>query len=68
MTLAIRRQPVLKLLIGALAVCHSIPGFCTSYLCKVYVQVIRTPLGADILFYYIIGTAWGIENRYLAGI
>lgn len=41
-----------------------------SYLCKAYVQIIRgTPLLVQIyFFYYIIGTAWGIENRYVAGI
>lgn len=41
-----------------------------SYLCKTYVQIIRgTPLLVQIyFFYYIIGTAWGVDNRYLAGI
>lgn len=40
------------------------------YLCDFYVKIIRgTPLIAQIyLFYYIIGTAWGIENRVVAGI
>ena len=40
------------------------------YLCDFYVKIIRgTPLIAQIyLFYYIIGTAWGIDNRVLAGI
>ncbi len=39
------------------------------YLCKGYVTVIRgTPLMMQIyLFYYIVGTAWGIENRFLSG-
>ncbi len=41
-----------------------------SYFCKTYVQLIRgTPLLVQIyFFYYIIGTAWGVDNRYLAGI
>ena len=40
------------------------------YLCDLYVKIIRgTPLIAQIyLFYYIIGTAWGVENRIVAGI
>ncbi|MBU4539936.1 amino acid ABC transporter permease [uncultured Acetobacterium sp.] len=41
-----------------------------SYFCKAYVQIIRgTPLLVQIyFFYYIIGTAWGVNNRYLAGV
>ena len=41
-----------------------------NYLCKIYVQIIRgTPLLVQIyFFYYVIGTAWGIDNRYMAGI
>ncbi|MDD4028500.1 MAG: amino acid ABC transporter permease [Caldisericia bacterium] len=41
-----------------------------QYFCKTYVQIIRgTPLLVQIyFFYYIIGTAWGINNRYIAGI
>lgn len=40
------------------------------YLCGIYVQFIRgTPLIMQIyLFFYIIGTAWGIENRFWAGV
>lgn len=40
------------------------------YLCDFYVKIIRgTPLIVQIyLFYYIIGTAWGVENRVVAGI
>lgn len=40
------------------------------YLCDFYVTIIRgTPLIAQIyLFYYIIGTAWGIQNRVVAGV
>ena len=40
------------------------------YLCDLYVKLIRgTPLLAQIyLFYYIVGTAWGVTNRVFAGI
>ncbi len=40
------------------------------YFCDFYVKIIRgTPLLAQIyLFYYIIGTAWGLNNRIVAGI
>jgi polar amino acid transport system permease protein len=40
------------------------------YLCNLYVKFIRgTPLMMQIyLFFYIIGTAWGIDNRFLAGV
>ena len=40
------------------------------YLCDVYVKLMRgTPLLAQIyLFFYIVGTAWGVENRVVAGI
>lgn len=40
------------------------------YLCDFYVKIIRgTPLIAQIyLFYYIIGTAWGVDNRVMAGV
>ena len=40
------------------------------YLCDLYVKLMRgTPLLAQIyLFFYIVGTAWGVENRLLAGI
>lgn len=40
------------------------------YLCDLYVKIIRgTPLIAQIyLFYYIIGTAWGVDNRIVAGV
>ncbi len=39
-------------------------------LCDLYVKIIRgTPLIAQIyFFYYIIGTAWGVSNKVLAGI
>ena len=40
------------------------------YLCDLYVKLIRgTPLLAQIyLFFYIVGTAWGVENRLVAGV
>ena len=40
------------------------------YLCDLYVKLVRgTPLLVQIyLFYYIIGTAWGIDNKAVAGI
>ena len=40
------------------------------YLCDFYVKIIRgTPLIVQVyFFYYIIGTAWGVENRVVAGI
>lgn len=40
------------------------------YLCRIYVTFIRgTPLIVQIyLFFYIVGTAWGVENRFLAGV
>ena len=40
------------------------------YLCDLYVKIIRgTPLIMQVyLFFYIVGTAWGIENRFLAGV
>ncbi len=62
---------VLSLLIGIpVAIgqdCRILP---LRYLCDTYVKLIRgTPLLAQIyLFYYIIGTAWGINNKVLAGI
>ena len=39
------------------------------YLCDIYVKFIRgTPLIMQIyLFFYIIGTAWGVTNRLIAG-
>lgn len=40
------------------------------YLCDFYVKIIRgTPLLAQIyLFYYIIGTAWGINDKFTAAV
>ena len=41
-----------------------------QYLAKVYLETIRgTPLLVQIIFfYYVIGTAWGVDNRVVAGI
>ena len=41
-----------------------------TYLARTYVEFIRgTPLLVQIyLFFYIIGTAWGVDNRYVAGV
>lgn len=62
-------------------ICSLVLGFATalgnrsrflplSYLCKTYVQFIRgTPLIMQIyLFFYIVGTAWGVTNRFLSGV
>lgn len=40
------------------------------YLASTYVEGVRgTPLLVQIyFFYYLIGTAWGLDNRYLAGL
>lgn len=60
-----------SLLIGVLAaIGQKTKVLIVNYLCKAYVQIIRgTPLLVQIyFFYYIIGTAWGINNRYIAGI
>lgn len=62
---------VISLLIGTLtAMGQNSRVLIINYLSKVYIQLIRgTPLLVQIyFFYYIIGTAWGINNRYLAGI
>ncbi len=41
-----------------------------SYFFRLYVLIIRgTPLLVQIFFfYYIVGTAWGVHNRYIAGV
>lgn len=62
---------ILSLMIGMItALGQKVNVLVIKYLCKIYVQIIRgTPLLVQIyFFYYIIGTAWGINNRYLAGI
>lgn len=62
---------VLSLLIGILSAagCSSSLLF-VRYLCSIYVKFIRgTPLIMQIyLFFYIVGTAWGVENRFAAGV
>lgn len=62
---------VLSLLIGILSAagCSSHLLF-IRYLCVIYVKFIRgTPLIMQIyLFFYIVGTAWGVENRFAAGV
>lgn len=62
---------ILSVVIGGLvAVGVNSPILLLSYFCRFYVQIIRgTPLLVQIFFfYYIVGTAWGIENRYIAGV
>lgn len=62
---------IISLFIGSLtSIAQNSKVLIISYLCKSYVHLIRgTPLLVQIyFFYYIIGTAWGINNRYLAGI
>lgn len=62
---------VLSLLIGILSAagCGS-PLLFVRYFCNIYVKFIRgTPLIMQIyLFFYIVGTAWGVENRFAAGV
>lgn len=62
---------VLSLLIGILSAagCSSRLLF-VRYLCGIYVKFIRgTPLIMQIyLFFYIVGTAWGVEDRFAAGV
>lgn len=62
---------LVSLLIGSLtAIGQKARILVISYFCRAYVQIIRgTPLLVQIyFFYYIIGTAWGVNNRYLAGV
>lgn len=61
----------LSLIIGTItAIGQNARLLVINYICKVYIQIIRgTPLLVQIyFFYYIIGTAWGVNNRYIAGI
>lgn len=62
---------VLSLLMGVLSAagCGSSLLF-IRYFCNIYVKFIRgTPLIMQIyLFFYIVGTAWGVENRFAAGV
>lgn len=62
---------VISLIIGLLtALGQNSKVLAINYLCKTYVLIIRgTPLLVQIyFFYYIIGTSWGIDNRYVAGV
>ncbi len=62
---------VLSLILGFLAALGNRSRFLpVSYLCKIYVQFIRgTPLIMQIyLFYYIVGTAWGMEDKFWSGV
>lgn len=62
---------ILSLLIGILSAagCGS-PLLFVRYFFRIYVKFIRgTPLIMQIyLFFYIVGTAWGVENRFAAGV
>ncbi len=61
----------LSLMLGLLTVMARRSGVLFfEYAARTYVQIIRgTPLLVQIyFFYYIIGTAWGLDNRYLVGI
>ncbi|QSX09087.1 amino acid ABC transporter permease [Alkalibacter rhizosphaerae] len=62
---------VLSLFIGVVsAVGNESKLLPLSYLAKMYVQFIRgTPMIMQVyLFFYIVGTAWGITNRFWAGV
>jgi len=62
---------VLSLLIGALvAVAYRSSLLVLRYLARGYVKIIRgTPLMMQIyLFFYIVGTAWQVTNRFWAGV
>lgn len=62
---------VLSLLIGILSAAGcSCRLLFVRYFCNIYVKFIRgTPLIMQIyLFFYIVGTAWGVENRFVAGV
>ncbi|MGH4037961.1 MAG: amino acid ABC transporter permease [Sphaerochaeta sp.] len=62
---------VLSLFIGiAAALLQNGKILFLKYISIIYINFIRgTPLIMQIyLFYYIIGTAWGVENRFLSGV
>lgn len=62
---------ILSLLIGILSAAgQSSPVLFIRFFCSVYVKFIRgTPLIMQIyLFFYIVGTAWGVNNRFTAGV
>lgn len=62
---------VLSLILGALVVlARRSHWMIIRDLASAYVEIIRgTPLLVQIIFfYYIIGTAWGLSNRFVAGV
>lgn len=62
---------VVSLLLGSLAAGGEMSRWLPlRYLSRVYVVFIRgTPLIMQIyLFFYLVGTAWGVENRFWAGV
>lgn len=62
---------IISLIIGIVtAICNNSKILFIRYLAITYVKFIRgTPLIMQIyLFFYIVGTAWGINNRFFAGI
>lgn len=61
---------ILSIIIGSIsAYCYQSKIIILSYAAHLYVQLIRgTPLLVQIyIFYYIVGNAWGLDNRYIAG-
>ncbi len=62
---------LLSLLLGVLSAVGQGSGILfLRYLSNIYVRFIRgTPLIMQIyLFFYIVGTAWGVNNRFIAGV
>lgn len=62
---------LISLLIGlAVALARQSKILYLNYLARTYVELIRgTPLLVQIIFfYYVIGTAWGVDNRFIAGV
>ena len=62
---------VVSFLLGSLAAGGEMSRWLPlRYLSRAYVVFIRgTPLIMQIyLFFYLVGTAWGVENRFLAGV
>ena len=62
---------VVSLLLGFLsAMANNSRVLAISYFARVYVQFFRgTPMIMQVyLFFYIVGTAWGVDNRFLAGV
>lgn len=61
---------ILSLLLGFLsAMANNSRILAISYFSKVYVQFFRgTPMIMQIYLFYIVGTAWGVDNRFLAGV